>query len=379
MTERANEQTGETRRRVLRRDPNPYLFRPIEFRSVTLRNRIVVSPMCQYSADTGVPDDWHFVHLGARAVGGAGLVFTEATHVEPRGRITPHCLGLWNNTQRDALRRIASFVAAQGAAPGIQLAHAGRKASISIPWRGNRPIAPGEGGWDVIGPSAIPFADGHPVPRAMDDGDIAQVLDAFRDATIRAREAGFEVIELHAAHGYLIHEFLSPLSNHRTDGYGGALENRARFLMETVDAIRREWPDDKPLFVRLSCTDWIEGEGWTIDDSVALAKLLAARGDVDLIDCSSGGSDPRQRIPIHPGYQIPFAERIRREAGIATSAVGLLHSPDGAEEVLANGRADLVVLGRSMLADPYWPLHAARALRADGVAWPVQYERSDIF
>ncbi len=374
MTER----TTETRRRVMRRDPNPHLFQPITFRSVTLRNRIVVSPMCQYSADDGVPEDWHLVHLGARAVGGAGLVFTEATHVEPRGRITPHCLGLWNDTQRDAFRRITAFIAAQGATPAVQLAHAGRKASVSVPWEGTRPLAPDAGGWDVIAPSAIPYAEGHPVPREMDASDIAQVIDAFKSATIRAREAGFSVVELHAAHGYLIHEFLSPFSNRRGDGYGGALDNRARFLMESLDAVRAEWPDDKPLFVRLSCTDWVDG-GWTIEDTVALAGMLKARGDVDLIDCSSGGSDASQRIPIHPGYQVPFAERVRREAGIATSAVGLLHSPDGAEEVLANGRADLVMLGRSMLADPHWPLHASGALRAEHVAWPVQYERSNIF
>ena len=374
MTER----TPETLRRVMRRDPNPFLFRPITFRSVTVRNRIVVSPMCQYSADDGVPDDWHLVHLGARAVGGAGIVFTEATHVEPRGRITPGCLGLWNDTQRDALKRIATFVAAQGTTPGIQLAHAGRKASVSVPWEGTRPLAPDNGGWTVIGPSAIPYADGHSMPREMDEDDIADVIGAFKSATIRAREAGFSIIELHAAHGYLIHEFLSPLSNHRTDAYGGSLDNRARFLIETLDSIRGQWADDMPLFVRLSCTDWVDG-GWTIDDTVVLARMLKSRGDVDLIDCSSGGSDPRQRIPVHPGYQVPFAEQVRREAGIATSAVGLLHSPDGAEEVLANGRADLVVLGRSMLADPHWPLHAASALRAEHVAWPVQYERSNIF
>ncbi len=378
MTDKSTERSPETRRRVMRRDPNPHLFRPLTFRSVVLRNRIVVSPMCQYSADDGVPEDWHLVHLGARAVGGAGIVFTEATHVEKRGRITPHCLGLWNDTQRDAFRPIAAFVAAQGAAPGIQLAHAGRKASVSVPWQGTRPLAPDDGGWDVIGPSAIAYADGHSVPRPMDAGDIAEVIGAFKSATRRAREAGFSIIELHAAHGYLIHEFLSPLSNHRTDGYGGALGNRARFLMEALDAIRTEWPGDKPLFVRLSCTDWVDG-GWTIDDTVALARMLKERGDVDLIDCSSGGSDRRQRIPIHPGYQVPFAERVRRDTGIATSAVGLLHSPDGAEEVLANGRADLVVLGRSMLDDPHWPLHAAGALRAESVAWPVQYERSNIF
>ncbi len=370
-------QADEDERRVLKRDPNPFLFRPLTLRSVTMRNRIMLSPMCQYSATDGVPNAWHFQHLGARAAGGAGIVCTEVTHVEARGRITPHCLGLWNDAQRDAFAPIAAFIAAQGAVPAIQLGHAGRKASVARPWDGNKPIAPGAGGWVAIGPSALPFG-AFPAPKAMDDEDIAAVAGAFRASARRAREAGFKLIEVHGAHGYLLHEFLSPLSNARTDRYGGPLENRARLLMEALDSIRAEWPADLPLALRLSCTDWVPG-GLTPVDAVVLARLVAARGDVDFIDCSSGGSDPAQRIPVHPGYQVGFAERLRREAGIATAAVGLIHSPDMAEEILANGRADLVVLGRTLLGDPMWPLRAAKALKAQNVKWPVQYERADIF
>jgi 2,4-dienoyl-CoA reductase-like NADH-dependent reductase (Old Yellow Enzyme family) len=368
---------AENERRIEQRDPNPHLFRPITFRSVTARNRIMMSPMCQYSARDGVPDDWHFAHLASRAVGGAGIVFTEATHVEARGRITHWCLGLWNDEQQRALARIAAFVEAQGAVPGIQLAHAGRKGSVSRPWEGTRPLTPEQGAWATIGPSALPFADGFHTPKAMDEADIAEVLDAMARATRRARAAGFKIVELHAAHGYLIHEFLSPLSNHRDDEYGGDLDGRARFLMAMVDAVRSEWPAELPLFVRLSCTDWVEG-GFDLEQAIAVAGRLKARGDVDLIDCSSGGSDPRQRIPTHPGYQVPLAEAIRRRAGIATGAVGLIHSPEMAEAILANGRADLVVLGRALLADPYWPLHAAATLRHK-LAWPIQYERGNIF
>jgi 2,4-dienoyl-CoA reductase-like NADH-dependent reductase (Old Yellow Enzyme family) len=378
MTPTAKPTGDENERRILQRDGDPWLFHPITFRSVTARNRIAVSPMCQYSADDGAPDDWHLVHLGARAVGGAGIVFTEATHVEPRGRITPGCLGLWNDTQRDAFRRIVDFVGAQGAVPAIQLAHAGRKASVSRPWDGTRPLARDAGGWDVIAPSPLAYADGHPVPAEMDHGDIAAVIDAFAAATRRALAAGFKLIELHCAHGYLAHEFLSPLSNHRTDDYGGDLAGRGRFLMGLIDGVRAEWPDHLPLFIRLSCTDWIEG-GWDLAQTVEIVHLLKARGDVDLIDCSSGGADRRQRVPVHPGYQVPLAETIRRECGIATAAVGLLHSPDGAEEIIANGRADMVFLGRSMLHDPHWPLHAANALKAKSATWPVQYERGNIF
>ncbi len=367
----------ENKRRVLQRDRSPHLFRPITIRGVTSRNRIAMSPMCQYSATDGVPEEWHYVHLASRAVGGAGIVFTEATHVAPEGRITPNCLGLWNDDQRDAFRRIAKFVAEQGAVPAIQLGHAGRKASTQRPWDGAGPIAPDEpGGWQVVGPSALPFADWQ-VPQELDESGIARVLQQFADATRRSREAGFRMLELHAAHGYLAHAFLSPLSNVRNDGYGGDLKGRARFLIETVDAIRSEWPDDLPFSVRLSCTDWVEG-GLTVEDTVEVAKWLAAHG-VDIIDCSSGGNDPRQKIPVHPGYQVPFAERVRRDAGIATAAVGLLHSPEACEEVVANGRADLVVMGRTLLGDPYWPMHAAAKLRADSFKWPPQYERGNIF
>lgn len=338
----------------------------------------MLSPMCQYSATDGMPEEWHHVHLASRAVGGAGIVFTEATHVSPEGRITPNCLGLWNDDQRDAFKKTVSFIEEQGAVPALQLGHAGRKASTARPWDGAGSLGPDTAdGWQVIGPTALPFADFHP-PVAMDDDTIARVMDDFASAARRGREAGFKLIELHAAHGYLGHSFLSPLSNTRNDAYGGSLENRARFLMESIAAVRREWPDDLPLFIRLSCTDWVEG-GLTLDDSVEVAKLLLASGQVDLVDCSSGGNDPRQEIPVHPGYQIPLAERIKRDAGISTAAVGLLHSPDFCEEVIANGRADLVVMGRTLLADPYWPLHAARKLRAESVSWPVQYERSDIF
>lgn len=369
---------SETRRRILKRDRNPHLFRPVTFRSVTARNRIMLSPMCQYSAADGMPGEWHYVHLASRAVGGAGIVFTEATHVAPEGRITPHCLGIWSDAHRDAFRRIVAFVEEQGAVPALQIGHAGRKASTRRPWEGAGPIpADDPDGWRAIGPSALPYGN-FQTPAEMDDAAIARVCQEFADAARRGREAGFKLIEIHAAHGYLAHSFLSPLSNVRTDDYGGSLENRARFLLETVAAVRGEWPDDLPLFVRLSCTDWVEG-GLTVEDTVAVAKMLKAGGDVDLIDCSSGGNDPRQQIPIHPGYQVPLAETVKRGAGIATAAVGLLHSPDFCEEVIANGRADLVVLGRTLLADPYWPMHAAAKLRAENFSWPVQYERSDIF
>jgi len=368
---------SENQRRILLRDPDPHLLRPLTIRSVTLRNRIMLSPMCQYSATEGMADDWHFVHLASRAVGGTALIFTEATHVEPCGRITPWCLGLWNDAQRDALARVAAFVEARGAVPGIQLAHAGRKASITRPWEGSRPLSPAEGGWNPIGPSPLPFGDGFATPVEMDATQIHEVLEAWASAARRAREAGFRVLEIHAAHGYLIHEFLSPLSNRRGDGYGGGLTGRIRFLMEVIDAVRGEWPDRLPLFVRLSCTDWVEG-GWDLEQTIALARALAVRGDVDAIDCSSGGNDPRQHIPTHPGYQVPFAGAVRRATGLRTVAIGLIHMPDQAEQILGNGQADLVALGRTLLADPYWPLHAARQLRAR-VAWPVQYERADIF
>jgi 2,4-dienoyl-CoA reductase-like NADH-dependent reductase (Old Yellow Enzyme family) len=362
---------------VFQRDAQPHLFRPLTLRSVTARNRIVMSPLCQYSATDGVANDWHFANLSARAVGGCGIVFTEVVHTEPRGRISPYCLGLWNDAQRDALARIAAFLKGQGAVAAIQIGHAGRKASSARPWDGGKPLPTDRGGWPVIAPSAVPFGEGYPVPAAMDRDSIGATVQQFRVATRRAREAGFNLLEVHAAHGYLIHEFLSPLANHRTDAYGGSFENRIRFLLEVIDATRSEWPDDLPLFVRISATDWIDG-GWDLASSVRLARLLKASGKVDVIDCSSGALSPQQKIRIHPGYQVPFADTIRREAGIATGAVGLIYSPDLAEQILANEQADLIFLGRALMAEPYWPLRAAKALRAK-FPWPLQYERADIY
>jgi len=368
---------GEGERKILQRDPNPHIFRPVTFRSVTARNRIVVSPMCQYSATDGVANDWHFQNLASRAVGGAGIVFVEMTNVEARGRITAGCMGLWNDTQRDALARIAPFVKAQGAVAGIQLAHAGRKASVTRPWEGGKGLAPEQGGWPIIAPSAIPFGESHPMPQEMDEKTISGIVALFAASARRAREAGFDVIELHGAHGYLISSFLSPITNRRTDRYGGSFENRIRFLLEVIEAVRSEWPDDKPLFVRISCTDWMEG-GWDLEASVKLAQTLKAGGNVDLIDCSSGGVDPRQKVNAFPGYQVPFSAAIRSRAGIATGAVGMISAPEMAEQIIADGQADLVVMARAFLNDPYWPLHAAKALKAK-IPWPFQYERGNIF
>ena len=352
------------------------MFRPISFRGVTARNRIMLSPLCEYSSESGMPNDWHLVHLGARAAGGAGIVCTEATHVSAEGRITHHCLGLWNEAQRDGLARIASFIEGQGAVPAMQLAHAGRKASIRRPWEGSTPQSIEEGGWQVIGPSALPFGPGHHTPRAMGLDDIARVAAEFAHSARLARQAGFRIIELHAGHGYLLHQFLSPLSNQRHDGYGGDTAGRARLLLEIIAAVRTEWPAELPLFVRLSCTDRVAG-GLDLAEAIAITRLLAATGEVDLMDCTTGGLDARQKITPGPGYQVPFSEAIRRETGMATGAVGMINSPDLAEEVLANGRADLVVMGRKLMAEPHWPLHAARALGAS-VAWPVQYERASL-
>jgi 2,4-dienoyl-CoA reductase-like NADH-dependent reductase (Old Yellow Enzyme family) len=349
-----------------------HLFDSPTIGDVTLRNRIVVSPMCEYSAIDGVPNDWHFVHLGSRAVGGAGLVFTEATAVSSEGRISPGDTGLWNDAQRDAWARIAGFVSAQGAVPGIQLAHAGRKGSTHVPWRGGKALDAGEGAWTPVAPSAIAFDDDYPMPVALDAAGIAKVVADFRAAAERARDAGFRVIEIHAAHGYLLHEFLSPLSNRRDDGYGGPLENRARIVREVVAAVREAWPAPKPLFVRVSATDWAPG-GWDIDECVELARMLK-QGGVDVIDCSSGGTVPHPAIPVAPGYQVPFAARIRREAGIATAAVGLITDARQAGAIVARGDADLIVMAREMLRDPYFPRRAAKELGVDIVP-PVQYER----
>ncbi|MEO7412705.1 MAG: NADH:flavin oxidoreductase/NADH oxidase [Opitutaceae bacterium] len=354
----------------------PHLFTPLTIKSVTLRNRIAVSPMCQYSSDDGVADDWHLVHLGARAVGGAGLVIAEATAVSPEGRITPGDAGIWAEKHVEPLARINRFVKQHGAVPGIQIAHAGRKASAARPWEGGAHLSDSAGGWTPVAPSAIPFGgDLNKVPHALTVEQIRGVQADFVAATKRALEAGYEWIELHAAHGYLGHEFLSPLSNQRTDQYGGSFENRIRFLLETTQAVRAAWPDKLPLTVRISCSDWVEG-GWDIEQSVELSRRLKAEG-VDLIDCSSGGAAPNAKIPVAAGYQVPFAERIGREAGIATAAVGLITDARQADEIIQSGKADLVLLAREFLRDPNWPWHAARALgHVDAIKPPVQYARA---
>ncbi len=351
----------------------PHLFEPLALRSIPLRNRIAVSPMCEYSSVDGLASDWHLVHLGARAAGGAALVFTEATAISPEARISPEDLGIWSETHIEPLARIARFLHSQGSYAGIQLAHAGRKASTKRPWEGPGRIEVADGGWQPIAPSAIAFAPDYHTPREMSLDDIRRVTGEFAKAAGRALQAGFDVIEIHAAHGYLLHEFLSPLSNHRGDDYGGSFANRVRFLLETVASVRGVWPEHLPLFVRISATDWAEG-GWTLDESVELAQLLKPEG-VDLIDCSSGGLVAHQKIPLGPGYQTPFAERIRREAAIATGAVGMITSASQADHILRTGQADLVLLAREMLRDPYWPLHAAQTL-GQPTTWPVQYLRA---
>lgn len=350
------------------------LFEPLTLGGVTLRNRIGVSPMCQYSSEDGVASDWHLVHLGARAVGGAGLVMAEATAVSPEGRITPGDAGIWGEKHVEPIVHINRFIRKHGAVPGIQLAHAGRKASAARPWEGGAHLDEPAGGWPTLAPSPIPFGDKlTKVPRAMTDAEIAKVQNDFAEAAKRALAAGCEWLEIHSAHGYLLHEFLSPLSNQRTDSYGGGFDNRIRFLMETTRAVRRAWPERLPLAVRLSCTDWVDG-GWDIEQSIELARRLKAAG-VALIDCSSGGLVPGAKIPIGPGYQVPFAERIRHEAGIATAAVGLITQPMQAEEILRGGRADLVLLAREFLRNPNWPLRAAVALGARPDP-PIQYARA---
>jgi 2,4-dienoyl-CoA reductase-like NADH-dependent reductase (Old Yellow Enzyme family) len=351
----------------------PHLFDPLTLGDLTLRNRIAVSPMCEYSAVDGLPDDWHLVHLGSRAVGGAGLVFTEATAVSPEGRISPGDTGLWNAVQQAAWARIAAFITQQGAAPGIQLAHAGRKGSTHVPWRGGKALPIEEGGWTPVAPSAIAFADDYPAPAALDSTGIAKVVSDFAAATVRARAAGFAVIEIHAAHGYLFHEFLSPLSNRREDAYGGTLANRARLLREVVAAVRDAWPRPAPLVVRVSATDWVDG-GWGIDECVELCRWLRLDG-VDLIDCSSGGNVAQAPIPVAPDYQVPLAARIRREAGIATGAVGLITDARQADAIIARGDADLVLLARELLRDPYFPRRAAAELDV-AITAPIQYGRA---
>jgi 2,4-dienoyl-CoA reductase-like NADH-dependent reductase (Old Yellow Enzyme family) len=350
------------------------LYAPLRLRDVTFRNRIVVSPMCQYSSPDGFATDWHLVHLGSRAVGGAAVVLTEASAVAADGRISAADLGIYKDEHVEPLARIFRFIAAHGAVPGMQLAHAGRKASTAEPWTGGGPVSPADGGWEPIwAPSAIPFREGWQVPRALTIHAIKDVALAFRTAAARVLAAGGQIVEIHAAHGYLLHEFLSPLSNHRADEYGGTFDNRTRIVREVADAVRAVWPEQLPLFVRISATDWTDG-GWTIEDSVALARQLEAHG-VDLIDCSSGGNVARATIPAAPGYQVPFAERIRRETRMKTGAVGLITDPHQAEQILAGEQADVIIMARQLLRDPYWPLHAAQVL-GESVSAPIQYQRA---
>lgn len=350
-----------------------HLFDSYTIRAISFRNRIFVSPMCQYSSDDGLPNDWHLVHLGSRAVGGAGLVMVEASGVSPAGRITAWDSGFWSQAHADAFRPIVKFIEENGAIAGIQLAHAGRKASTDVPWRGGRVIRDGPHSWQTVAPSPIPFREGEPVPHELTPAEIDEIADQFVRSTRLALDAGFHVIELHMAHGYLFHEFLSPLSNTRTDDYGGSLENRVRFPLDVAERVRKAWPEDLPLFVRISASDWAEG-GWDLAQSIEFAKGLRHLG-VDLIDCSSGGAVLGAKIELRPGYQVPFARAIRAEAGIATGAVGLITEPQQADEIIASGSADAVLLARELLRDPYWPLHAARALGVD-IPWPDQYQRA---
>jgi len=349
------------------------LLSPLQLRSVSFANRIGVSPMCQYSAQDGLTNDWHLVHLGSRAQGGAGLVLVEASAVVPEGRISSADVGIWKDEHVPGLERIVRFIHSQGARVGIQLAHAGRKGGMAAPFAGERLLTAEEGAWQPVAPSALAFAANYAEPRALDLDGIAEVVRAFEQAARRALEAGFDFVEIHAAHGYLLHQFFSPLTNKRTDAYGGSFENRTRLVLEVVDAVRAEWPAHLPLFVRISATDWVEG-GWSADESVELARLFRQH-DVDLVDVSTGGLVPDARIPVGPGFQVPFAARIRNEAGIATAAVGMITDPAQADAIVAEGQADLVLLAREMLRDPYWGVHAAAAL-GEQASWPVQYLRA---
>ena len=351
----------------------PLLFTPLQIRSITLKNRIVVSPMCQYSGTDGFANDWHFVHLGSRAVGGAGLVFTEATAVNPEGRISLHDLGIWKDDHIEQLKKITSFIEQNGSIPGIQLAHAGRKASVTEPWNGDKLIPVTEGGWKTFGPSPVAFSEEKDTPVELTQEGIEKIVADFKSAASRALLAGFKVIELHGAHGYLINEFMSPLSNKRTDKYGGSFENRIRFLLEVIDAVRSVWPEELPLFLRISASDWADS-GWTVEDSQRLAEVVKDKG-IDLIDCSSGGVVSFAKIPAKPNYQVPFAAAVRK-TGILTGAVGIIVTAEQAEAILTNGEADLIFMARELLRDPYFPLRAARELGYDEVDWPVQYERA---
>ena len=351
-----------------------HLFSPLKIKSIEFKNRIVVSPMCEYSSEDGFANDWHLVHLGSRAVGGAGLIITEATAVSPEGRITASDLGIYKDEHIEKLKQITDFIHAHGAIAGTQLAHAGRKASHQAPWVGGKQIkADQPGGWESVAPSAIAFTDSEDAPLELDKAGIEKVKADFKAAAARAIKVGFKVIELHGAHGYLLHEFLSPLSNQRTDEYGGSFENRIRLLLEVIASVQEVWPEDLPLFVRISATDWTEG-GWTGDDSAALAKVLKTKG-VDLIDCSTGGNVATAKIPVGPGYQVPFSEQVRKEAGILTGAVGMITEPLQADSIIRNGHADMIIIAREFLRDPYFPLRAAYELNHE-VKWPVQYERA---
>ncbi|MCW3072447.1 MAG: namA [Bacteroidetes bacterium] len=351
----------------------PTLFSSLKIKNVQLKNRIVVSPMCQYSSEDGFANDWHLVHLGSRAVGGAALVFTEATAVSPEGRISPSDLGIWKDEHIPFLKRITAFIEKQGSVPGIQIAHAGRKSSQLPPWEASKALTEEQGGWQTYAPSALAFKEGDTVPKELSIQEIDKAVKDFRDAAERAKRAGFKVIELHGAHGYLVNEFLSPLSNKRTDQYGGSFENRARFLLEIIESVRSVWPEEFPLFVRISATDWKEG-GWNEDDSIKLATLLKTRS-IDLIDCSTGGNAADVKIPVKPLYQVSFSENIRKAAGILTGAVGLITTSKEANEIIEEGKADLVFLAREFLRDPYFPRRAATELGVD-IAWPLQYERA---
>ena len=350
-----------------------HLFEPFKLRGVELSNRICVSPMCQYSSNDGHPSDWHAVHLGSRAAGGAGLVFVEATAVTPQGRITPNDMGIWSDAHIATLARLAKIIEELGSVPAIQLAHAGRKGSCARPWEGGKALKASEGAWPLAAPSPVAFSPDYDVPEALTTQGINEVAVSFREAARRAREAGFRILELHAAHGYLMHEFLSPLSNLRQDRYGGSLENRTRIVREVVAAVREAWPENLPLFLRVSATDWVEG-GWDASQTVELARQAAKLG-VDLIDCSSGGNVAQASIPLGPGYQVRFAEQVRREAGMPTGAVGMITSPVQADQIIRSGQADVVLLAREMLRDPYFPMRAARELGYKS-PWPAQYLRA---
>ncbi len=349
------------------------LFESLKIREIAFRNRIFVSPMCQYSSRDGMPTDWHLVHLGSRAVGGAALVMVEATSVSPEGRISPSDSGIWSKDHATAFKRITAFIKDQGAVAGVQLAHAGRKASTGLPWLGGKPLGANEGGWQVVAPSPIAFDQQSQIPRELSREDLDELVSQFLSAARNSLEAGFEVIEIHMAHGYLLHEFLSPLSNFRTDEYGGNLENRMRFPLRIAKALREAWPSRLPVFVRISCTDWIEG-GWDLEQSVEFCRRLKTLG-IDLIDCSSGALAPDAKIPAGPGFQVPFAAAVRREVQIPAGAVGLITDPAQAEQIIVTGQADAVMMGREFLREPYWPLHAAKALHTD-IDWPLQYQRA---